>query len=146
MGKWACEEMSQVFGMVWHCRDGWKIKWAGFAKAELPWPPSSSLRGWRAGIVSLCCAEPLRVTLNPQSPSKSGSSHCPGCLPTTHPILGSVRRKAGCAPCPAPAFPPRSGPSVRLGLLSVRLSFILFEVLLGSLPQRQPAHTLLPCR
>lgn len=26
MGKWVCEEMSPVFGMVWHCRDRWKMK------------------------------------------------------------------------------------------------------------------------
>lgn len=146
MGKWACEEMSQVFGMVWHCRDGWKMQtdWTCQSSAALATLLIPERMESRNCVPVLC-----RTTEgDPKSsvPIKIRIFPLPRVSPHHHPMLGSVRRKAGCAPCPAPAFLPRSGPSVRLGLLSVRLSFILSEVPLGSLPQRQPAHTLLPCR
>lgn len=146
MGKWVHEEMSQVFGMAWHGRDGWKMK--------MDWICQSSVslgnllipvRMENGNCVSVLC----RTTEgDPESPvpTKMRILPLPRVSPIAHPGAGTVRRKAGCAPCPAPAFPPRSGPSVRLGLGFIRLSFILIEVLLGFLPQCQPAHTLLPCR
>lgn len=108
-----------------------------------PQPPSSSLCRWKARIVSWCCAGPLRVTLNPLSPSKSGSYPCPRCSLTAqhHP---SVMEEGRMCPLSRSRLSPRSGPSVSLGLLVIRLSSILIEVPLGLLPQCQPAHTLLP--
>lgn len=139
MGKVVCEGMSQEFGMAWHCRDGWKMKmdWICQSKAAL----ATLLIPVR--MESRNCVPVLYRTIRVTCPIKIKILPLPRASPHHPSQRGAL---SGCAPCPAPAFPPRSGPSVRLGLVFIRLSFILIEVPLGFLPQCQPAHTLPPCR
>lgn len=88
MGKGVCEEMRQEFGMVWYCRDGWKMKmdWICQSKAAL----ATLLIPVR--MESRNCVPVLYRTTegDPKSPvpSKSGSYPCPGCLLITHPSVG----------------------------------------------------------